>query len=252
MYPSVKKLRRDAFRRLRHGEHLVLHGPFGSGKTTLLIELEGRLKDAGVLCARVPATRSLADITHALELMFPSVGKLEHDPQAMRPHPQVTAEGKNGVLLLDHLAEANDAMVEFLHGKLHSGAMGVLTAVDTEVEEKRRRLGAWRLGALDVRMPPTSAEELRELLEEGRSEYQLPPLSAEYEDRLISAARGRPGWILQCIDFARTSSYWEGTQLFVSQLSDDTERALGQRVIDLLRGEDTPRERADQTDLQPR
>jgi hypothetical protein len=73
------------------------------------------------------------------------------------------ADLRGDALLLDHLIDVRNAMVGFLR-HLHGGVVGVFLAVDVEVERERQRMKPWRLGALCVRMPPTSAQRLRQLL----------------------------------------------------------------------------------------
>jgi hypothetical protein len=101
------------------------------------------------------------------------------------------------VLLLDHLTDVSNAMVGFLR-RLHGGVVGVLLAADFEVERERRRMKPWRLDALSVRMPPTSAPRLSQLPRATCTELRLLPIGPQIELQLLRAARGRPGWILQC------------------------------------------------------
>ncbi len=234
MYSSVNVMRRDVSRRLRQSEYLILYGPFGSGKTTLLTELQDRLNKAGVRCARAPETCCLDDIVHALELLNPQVDARKDGQQSRHPDPEMAADRRSSVLLLDHLTGLSDAMVRFLR-RVHRGAVGVLIAVDVEMEQKQQ-MRLWRLGgSVAVRMPPVGGKRLRDLLREGRGRHHLPPLTPEFETSLIRAASGRPGWILRCIDLERGGSYWQNEQLFVSQLSEDTEMALRRCAVNLLR-----------------
>jgi hypothetical protein len=117
---------------------------------------------------------------------------------------------------------------------LRGGVMGVITAVDMEVEREERRLRPWRLGALSIRMPGASADLLRDLLRERSTQLQLPTLDADVERRLIREAQGRPGWILQCVRLQTQAHYWQGTQLFASALCGDTEAALQQESLERL------------------
>jgi hypothetical protein len=193
MYASVQILRRDVARRLRRGESMVLYGPHGIGKTTLLLDLQARMRNAGVRCARAPHTQSLDDITHALEEAYPTADDARRTVSRQSP-----VDLKGGVLLLDHVKEVTNAMVGFLR-RLRGASIGVLTAVDVEVESERRRLRPWRLGKLSVRMPPASADLLHDLLQARSAERGLPKLEPEVERRLIRAAEGRPGWIVECV-----------------------------------------------------
>jgi len=236
MYSSVTVMRRDVSRRLRRGEYLILHGPFGSGKTTLLTELQGRLNRAGVRCACAPATHCVDDITRALELLGPPPDPRKDDQEPRPSFPTSGADVRGSVLLLDQLTEISNAMVRRLR-RVHLGGVGVLIAIDVETEQEQQ-MRLWRLGgAVAVRMPPVGAQRLREIMRDGRSRYYLPPLTPEFETSLIRAASGRPGWILQCIDLERGGSYWQNDQLFIAQLSEDTEKALRGRALSVLRHE---------------
>jgi hypothetical protein len=224
MYSNLDALRRDVARRLRRGDHVVLYGPFGSGKSALLTDLETRLVSGGVPCARVAFTRSLDDITQALDRAYPFANILEAPSGADR-RLRNAADLTGGVLLLDHLVDVSNAMVKFLR-RLRGGILGVLTAVDTEIDRERRRMRPWRLGALAVRMPPVSAALLRELLRAQCTEHHLPLPTPDVEWQLAREARGRPGWVLKCVELQLRGSYQQGEQLFVSALSADTEIAL--------------------------
>lgn len=232
MYPRTDTLRRDVQRRLRRGESMVLHGPHGIGKTTLLLDLEARLRAGGVTCVRVPQTRSLGDITRELQQAYP--GETARDTGGDgRVREWTAAELKGGVLLLDHLTHVTNSMVRFLHW-VRGGIMGVLSAVDVEVEEERHRLRAQRLGALSVRMPGLSADLLHDLLRQRAVELHLPTLDTETARRLVRAAEGRPGWILKCLELQSDTRYWQGEQLFASLVCTDTDAALRQGALDLL------------------
>jgi len=212
---------------------MVLYGPWGSGKTTILLELENRFRQAGIPCGRSPATHCLEDIVQALAAAYPAVDTTGTDPEVARARLAAAAEASEGILLLDHLTDVSSAMVRLVR-RLHSGTVGVLSAVDLEVEHERLKLRPWRLGALSVRMPPDSAERLSQLLEAGRREHHLPALRGEFESQLIRAAQGRPGWILHCIELERQGRYWQDDQLLVSLLCEDTNAALLQSATDAL------------------
>jgi energy-coupling factor transporter ATP-binding protein EcfA2 len=220
MYANIKALRRDAGRRLRRGEHMVLYGARGSGKSTLLVDLQTRLTEAGVACAMAATTHSLDDITRALEQAFPAANGLDVPPRVLK-----RADLQGGVLLLDHLTDVSNVMVRFLR-KLRGGVIGVLTAVDTEVEQERPRMKPWRLGALSMRMPPLPAALLHELLQARCAELHVPLPGPDAEQQLLRAANGRPGWILQCVELQASGHYRQGEQIFVAELSDETENAL--------------------------
>ncbi|MGH8139512.1 MAG: AAA family ATPase [Steroidobacteraceae bacterium] len=232
MHTSVRSLRADLIERLRHGEHLVLYGPRGSGKSTLLADVETRLIRERVPCARSKATRCLNDITCTLEGAYPAVNTSGVTRRAARARLCRAADLRGGVLLLDHLTDVSNAMVGFLR-RLHGGVVGVLGAIDVEVERERQRMKPWRLGALSVRMPRTAAPQLRELLRSRCADFDLPPPGRRIEARLLRAARGRPGWILQCAQLQTQGRYWRDERVSVALLCTDTEIALRQGALNL-------------------
>lgn len=227
MYTSIRSLRSDLIGRLRHGEHLVLYGPRGSGKSTLIADVEARLIRGGVPCARSKATRCLNDITRALEDAYPAVDTSEVTRRTARARLWSAADLRGGVLLLDHLTDVSNAMVGFLR-RLHGGVVGALAAIDVEVERERQRMKPWRIGALSVRMPRTPAPQLRQLLLTRCADFGLAPPGRDVERRLLRAARGRPGWILQCAQLETQTRYWRDDRLSVALLCTDTEIALRQ------------------------
>jgi len=211
--------------RLRQGEHLTLFGPRGSGKSTLLRALELRLSRAGVPCAYSPSTDHLDDITRALEQAYPAVATATISRRAARARLWQAADASPGVLLLDAFANVSNAMVTLLR-RLHGGVAGVLVAVDVDSERERRRLRAWRYGSMRVCMPRTPARNLRRLLQGRCQELSLPLPDKVTERMLLRAARGRPGWILECTALEREARYWRDSRLLVNVLCTDTEATV--------------------------
>lgn len=224
----------DLKRRLLRGEHLSLLGPRGSGKSTLLHALHAALLADRVPCALSSVTESLDDITRALERAYPAVDTLAVSRRAARSRLWVAADRRSGVLLLDHFHCASNATVSLLR-RLHGGVAGVLTAVDVDRERERAQVRPWRYGALSVRMPATPARELRRLLHALSHRRGVPALPAGAERALIEAARGRPGWIVECVRLAREPRYWGARGPLLSVLCLDTEAIVRYRALDLLR-----------------
>jgi hypothetical protein len=220
--------------RLLRGEHLSLLGPRGSGKSTLLERLHAALLAERVPCALSSVTDSLDDITRALERAYPAVDTLGISRRAARARLWTAADRRAGGLLLDHIHCASNAMVALLR-RLHGGVAGVLTAVDVDRERERARARPWRYGALSVRMPATPARELRRLLHAHADRLGVPTLPAGAERALIDAARGRPGWIIECVRLAREPRYWGARGPLLSVLCLDTEALVRYRALDLLR-----------------
>jgi hypothetical protein len=214
---------------------MVLYGAYGSGKTRLLVELEKRLREAGIVCARADRTRCLDDIVRAVEEANSSAGAAE---AVSEPSLQHGRDLRRAVLLLDHVTDVSNSMVRFLR-RLYSDMTGVLSAVDSEVEREKPRLRAWRLGALSIRMPNTSAELLHRLLEKRSAELQLPQVDPNVQRHLIHAAQGRPKWILECAERQADPRYRHGEQLSVSQLCEDTEATLQRELFESLSSDDS-------------
>ena len=222
-------------RRLSRGEHLTLVGPRGSGKSTLLARLHSHFVVAGIPCGHSSVTTCLDDITRALERAYPDVDAEEITRRAARARLWAAADRQRGVLLLDHFSAVSNAMV-FLLKRLHGGVAGVLTAADIEEQRDRSRIRRpSRYGAMIVRMPSTPTRQLRRLYYALMGGLGLPPLAPSIEQKLLEAARGRPGWVVKCAEFACDSRYWCERGLLVSALCVDTEAAVRYRALDLLR-----------------
>ena len=221
--------------RLSRGEHLTLLGPRGSGKSTLLARIYSQLVVAGFPCAYSKVTACLDDITRALERAYPGVDAADITRRAARARLWVAADQRAGVLLLDHFSSVSNAMV-FLLKRLHGKVAGVLTAVDIEDERDRSQIRRpSRYGAMSIRMPLTPTRELRRLLYALIGGFGLPPLAQNLEQKLLKAARGRPGWIVKCAELACESSYWCEHGLLVSTLCVDTEAAVRYQALDVIR-----------------
>lgn len=224
-------------KRLLRGEHLTLIGPRGSGKSTILAKLHSQFVVAGIPCAYSSVTTSLDDITRALERAYPDVGSADITRRAARARLWAAADQCAGVLLLDHFSSVSNAMVFFLK-RLHGKVAGVLTAVDVEGERDRARIRRpSRYGAMSVTMPRTPTRQLRRLLYTLTGGLGLPPLAPTLEQKLLEAARGRPGWIVKCAELACESRYWCDQGLLVTALCVDTEAVVRYRALDLLRPE---------------
>lgn len=235
MQLHLPELAADLERRLLHGEHLTLFGPRGSGKSTLLTKLHSRFIAAGVPCAYSAITTSLDDITRALEHAYPEVLTEKISRRAARSRLWLAADRRSGVLLLDHFSTATNAMV-FLLKRLHGRIAGVLTAVDIDDQRERARIRRpSRYGAMSVHMPLTAARQLRRLLQALTGGLGLPPFAPAIEQRLLESARGRPGWIVKCMELAREPRYWCEHGLLVSTLCVDTEAAVRYQALEMLR-----------------
>lgn len=225
MTRSISQFAPSLVTRLRRGEHIVLYGPQGSGKSTLLSELHTRLAARGVPCAISPATAHLDDITRALERAYPDVDTAGLARRRARSRLRSTADRREGVLLLDHATVVGTAMIGFLR-RLRGGIAGVVLAVDVETARERERLRYRVLGTATLAMPPMSSYRLRRLFRAQCADLDVPRLAPRDERRILRAARGRPGWVVQCARLATQERYWLDGSLYVTVLCADTEIAL--------------------------
>lgn len=239
MAGNIRAFRSSLAARLQRGEHLVLYGPRGSGKTTLLARLHERFLARGVPCALAPATAHLDDITRALERAYPGVDTAGLARRRSRSRLRLTADRHQGVLLLDHVTAVSTAMIGFLR-RLRGGIAGVALAVDVETARERERLRRRVLGTAALAMPAMSNYRLRRLFRAQCADLDIPRVVPRQESRILRAARGRPGWIVQCAQRVGQSRYWRDGQLYVTLLCADTEMALRQGLLPLLPPEAGP------------
>jgi hypothetical protein len=114
--------------------------------------------------------------------------------------------------------------------RLHGKVAGVLTAVDVDDQRDRSRMRRpSRYGAITIRMPLTPTRQLRRLLCTLIGGLELPPLPPSLEQKLLEAARGRPGWIVKSAELACEPRYWCEHGLLVTALCVDTEAAVRYR-----------------------
>lgn len=212
---------------LARGRHVVLWGPRGSGKTTLLHAVLRKVSNAHA--ALSPATSSLDDITRALERAYDEIPTAGLARRAARSRLWWAADAEPGCLLLDHVTRVPSAMKGWLR-RLRGGLVGVALAIDIDSARERERMRGLRIGCATLRMPPTAAPTLGRLLSLQWEVTGALPLSAGARKILVHAARGRPGWIVQCAALSSDSRYWPGGQLRVPVLALDTEIRL--RAID--------------------
>jgi hypothetical protein len=232
---TVKSVGDSAFRSLiaavasdmRRGRHVVLWGPRGSGKTTLLHALRRELAD--VHCALSTSTESLDDITRALERAYSAVPTRGLKRRAARARLWWAADVAPGCLLLDHVTRVPAAMKGWLR-RLRGGVMGVVLAVDVDSSRERERLRAMKIGSTTFRMPPMAPRTLSRLLTTWWTQSLASPLIAPARRILMRAARGRPGWMRQCVTLACDTRYWHEGQLKTEVLILDTEIRL--RAVD--------------------
>ena len=213
--------------RLRAGSHLVLFGPRGVGKSTLLTVLQADNGALGAPCGLARATSGLADIVGALAQAYPAIDIEGLGRRAAKARLRSAADRMSGVLLLDHATTVTTAMLGYLR-RLRGGIAGALLVADVDTEHERERLRAWHIGAMSVRMPLTSDRQLREMLISMLQGGGLPVLEQRLAQQVAHAARGRIGWLVECIKRMHAEEYWRDGRLHLAALRTDTEIALRQ------------------------
>jgi predicted ATPase len=211
--------------RLQRGSHLILYGPRGSGKSTLLAAMCDDYRARLIPCAIAAQTSGLPDIVTALSQAYPEVDVEGLSRRAVALRLRMTADRRSGVLLLDHTREVTTAMVGYLR-RLRGGIVGALLVVDIDSDFERARLQDWRRHALCVRMPLIGNRALRRLLLSQWVTYSLPAIESKVARHIIHAARGRIGWLNECVRRLRMPDYWNGGYLHIGGLCTDTEIAI--------------------------
>jgi hypothetical protein len=131
----------------------------------------------------------------------------------------------SGVLLLDHTRDMTTAMVGFLR-RLRGGIIGALLVVDIDSEFERERLRIWRRHALCVRMPLIANRRMRRLLLSRCVACSVSAIEPQITRHIIRAARGRVGWLNECVRRLQMPDYWVGGRLHSGGLCTDTEIAI--------------------------
>ena len=223
---QIEALTLELLMRLRKGERVVLYGRRGAGKSTVVAALRERLEREGIPCGHCAGTAHLDDITQALQRAYPTVDVTSIQRRAARSRLWLAADQKQGVLLLDHITQLNNAMVGFLR-RLVGGIAGVMLVLDVDTPRERSKMRVGRLGGIPLQLPPFPPAEMRSLWLEERTRRGLPILDLRTERHLIHAAQGRPGWIVRCAALAERDHYWrEGKLALINLLCSDTEIAV--------------------------
>jgi hypothetical protein len=188
-----------------------------------LAAVESRLTETP--CARSSSTASLDDIAQALGQAYPGTATQGVRRQVARARLLAAADQCRGVLLLDHAHIGGTAMKSLLK-RLRGGVVGIVLAVDVENARERRVLTPYAFGTATLRMPALAPRLLGRLLRGEWDRRSLPSLSSQDQRALVTAARGRPGWILHCATLAREPRYWLANRLRISLLCTDTEMLI--------------------------
>lgn len=210
--------------RLQAGSHLILYGPRGAGKSTLLKGLCDHFEANAVPWGLAPHTTGLADIVAALRQAYPHTSIDGLGKRAAKVRLRLAAEQVSGVLLLDHATAMTTQMLGYLR-RLRGGIVGALLVADIDTSHERERLRAWRVGALSVRMPETPNRRLQLLLAAGIQRCNRPAIEPRMARQILCAARGRIGWLHECVRRLPMPEYWRDGRLHSAVLCTDTEIA---------------------------
>jgi energy-coupling factor transporter ATP-binding protein EcfA2 len=213
--------------RLRAGSHLILYGPRGAGKSTVLRNIGDHYEAVGTPYGLAPQTSGLADIVAALSAAYPDAGLQGLGKRAAGVRLRLVADGTPGVLLLDHATLVTTAMLGYLR-RLRGGIAGALLVVDVDSPNERDRMRGWHAGALSIRMPLMSNRQLRQSLSAASKAHDLPDIEPRAARYIIRTARGRVGWVTECIRRLQMREYWCDDRLHVAVLCMDTEMAIRQ------------------------
>jgi hypothetical protein len=223
----LSSFRSDLASRLQSGSHLILHGPRGSDKSTLVTSMLEHFRSQSIPCAIAPQTMGLADVVTALSQAYPDTDIQPLGRRAMGVRLRLAADRIPGVLLLDHTREVTTAMIGFMR-RLKGGIIGALFVVDIDSEFERNRLVDWRRHAPRVRMPLMPNRRLQRLLGYAWVARNLPEIDTRTRRHIVRAARGRIGWLRECIRRLEVPEYWSGGRLHVSTICTDCELVIRQ------------------------
>jgi predicted ATPase len=224
---ALKAFAAELGSRLQAGSHLILYGPRGIGKSTLLRVLSDQNRSVGAPCGLAPSTSGLSDIVAALAQAYPGTDIQGLGKRAARARLRRAADRASGVLLLDHATTVTTAMLGFLR-RLRGGIAGALLVADVDTVHERERLRAWHIGALSVRMPPTSERRIQRMLGAAIQAGNFPEIEAKMVQQIVHAARGRVGWLNNCMGRLHRQEYWRDGRLHLAALCTDTEIAIRQ------------------------
>jgi energy-coupling factor transporter ATP-binding protein EcfA2 len=217
--------RSDLCIQLEAGAHVVLCGPRATGKSRTLRFLRGHCRSRSIPCGSVVHTSGLSDIVTALVEAHPQADITGLSRRAAGLQLRVLAERVPSVILLDHAIDLTNAMIGFLR-RLRGGIAGALLVADVDSDGERDRLCRWRRHAQFVRMPLFTAEQLQRILQSRPSANGLRAIDRRALRQIVRAAKGRMGWVEECVRRLGMPEYWIGGRLHLSALCTDTEIAL--------------------------
>jgi hypothetical protein len=224
---ALAAFRGDLTTRLRSGSHLILYGPRGVGKSTLVTSMLEDFRSQSIPCSIAHQTLGLADVVTALAQAYPDTDIQALARRATGVRLRLVADRMPGVLLLDRTREVTPAMIGYMR-RLKGGIIGVLFVVDIDSGFERNRLSDWRRHASRVRMPLMPNRRLQRLLGYAWEARNLPEIDTRTRRHIVRAARGRIGWLRECIRRLEQPEYWSGGRLRVSTICTDCELVIRQ------------------------
>ena len=220
----------DLQTRIQQGSHLILYGPRGIGKSTLIREFATHYRSLGMPCGMASCTSGLPAIVAALAEAYPATNVDGIGKKAARMRLRSVADATPGVLLLDHVTRMTMPMLGYLR-RLRGGIAGTLLVVDVDSTREREGLKDWHAAALSIRMPIMTNAALDEFLIEQIQVSRLPSLGPRVRRQLLRRARGRIGWITECVRRLLIHEYWADGRLHAADLCIDTEIAVRQSRV---------------------
>jgi hypothetical protein len=179
----------------------------------------------GTPCGLAPETSGLPDVVAALAQAYPHANIEGLTKRAAGARLRRVADNASGVLLLDHTTMVTTAMLGYLR-LLRGGIAGALLVVDVDSAHEHDRLKSWQAGAQSVRMPLASSRALRRVLSAAIQAHHLPAIEPRMVSYIMRLARGRIGWITECIRRLQKQEYWRDDRLHLGALCMDIEIAI--------------------------
>ena len=178
-----------------------------------------------LLRAIFPKPMILGNFVAALVDAYPDTDIAGLSKRAARVRLHQVADRIPGVLLLDHATRMTTAMLGYLR-RLRGGIAGALLVADVDSPRERERMRDWHAGALSIRMPLLPNRAPLQVLLAALQAHDLPEIEPRMLRQIIRMARGRIGWIRECVRRLQMPEYWRDDRLHWAVLYMDIEIAV--------------------------